>query len=69
MHEINIHKFAKQDVDVRIFMNLVYNLKDGKNGKHIDLIIKSIKVHIFMEEFNTKYLPKICETPPKCELA
>ena len=58
MHEINTHEFGQQDVDVRIFKNVEYNLKDGKTRKHVDLVSESIKVHTFMDEFKTKYLPK-----------
>lgn len=58
MYKINMHEFGQQDVDVRIFKNVEYNLKDGKIGKGVDLIIESIKVHTFMDDFKIKYQSK-----------
>jgi len=58
MHEISSLKFEQQEVDVRLFKNIEYDLKDGKIRKCVNLIIKSIKVHTFMDDFKTKYLPK-----------
>lgn len=58
IHKITLHEFVQQDVDVRIFKNIEYELKDEKTRNCVDLIIERIKVHTFMDYFKIKYLPK-----------
>jgi len=50
-------------VDVKRFKNIEYALNDGNVGKHVDLAIKKISVHTLMDDFKSKILPNICNTP------
>jgi len=58
MHEISEHQFGQQLVDVKKFKINEYALKDEKIGKSVDLVIENISMHIFMDDFKSKILPK-----------
>ena len=45
-------------MDIKKFKNLEYALKDGKIGKRVDLITRNIRVHAFMDDFKSNFIPR-----------
>ena len=58
MHESSLHEFGQTLVDIKKFKNVEYALKDGKIGKHVDLINENIRVHTFMDDFKSNFIPR-----------
>jgi len=45
-------------VDIKKIKNVECALKDRKTSKHVDLITENIRVHAFMDDFKSNFIPR-----------